>query len=370
MHDIDLLPDMKSFLQVIYEDVERARERVMVQSYIYRDDQMGREFGELLARAAARGVETRLLYDPFGSIEANEGFFEALRGRGVEAWPYQLRRSTMWHLSLAPRNHARNIVIDGAAYTGGHAWADEWLPAERGGQGWYDVSCRVRGPVVRDFATFFERRWQDRVGDRIVDFDTEGRHQDLRLVSDSPSRESIVFLSHLDRFRRARRRIWIANAYFFPPVPMLKALMDAARRGVDVRILVPGRSDLWLLAGAARAEYLDWLAGGLRIWAYLPTVMHAKYAIVDDDWCTVGSFNANATSLLWAIELNLFMSSPDVVARLAAHFEEDLERSEQVRPDEVRDRPLLQRELDHVARLVMGLTDVALGPKWVASRGA
>jgi cardiolipin synthase len=196
-----------------------------------------------------------------------------------------------------------------------------------------------------------------------VDFDTDGRYPDLRLMSDSPTRQSIVFSCHVERFRHARRRIWIANSYFFPPVSMLQALVDAAQRGVDVRVLVPGQSDLWLLAGAARAEYLDWLAGGLQIWEYEPTVMHAKYALVDEDWCTVGSFNANATSLLWAIELNLFMSTPELVALLAARFEEDLGCSRRISPDQVRGRPLLQRELDHVARLVMGLTDVALAPR-------
>jgi cardiolipin synthase len=363
MNTFTLLPDMPSVLDIIYEDVRRARERVSVECYIFRDDRLGREFADLLVAAAERGVRTRLLYDPFGSQEADERFFDALRLRGIDVRPYRDRVPRLGPLSLATRNHARNMVIDGAAYAGGVAWADPWLPRERGGGGWYDVAVRATGPVVEDFAAAFEQRWADDLDHRPRDFDTRDRHPDVRLVSDSPARESLVFNLHVERFRRARERIWLAHSYFFPPARMIDALAAAAARGVDVRVVVPGLSDLPIVARAARAEYLDWMAAGLRVFEYQPALMHAKYSVVDDDWATVGSFNANATSLLWAVELNPFVSAPTFVAELARHFERDLARSREVQAEEVRGRTFFTREADHLYRAAMALTNAILGPR-------
>jgi cardiolipin synthase len=363
MNTFALLPDMPSFLDAVYDDVRRARERVSVECYIFREDRLGREFADLLVAAAERGVPTRLLYDPFGSQEAGERFFDALRLRGLDVKPYRDRVPRLGPLSLATRNHARNLVIDGAAYAGGIAWADPWLPRERGGGGWYDVAVRATGPVVEDFAAAFEQRWADDLDRRPRDFDTLDRHPDVRLVSDSPARESLVFNLHVDRFHRARERIWLAHSYFFPPARMLDALAAAAARGVDVRVVMPGASDLPIVARAARAAYLDWTAAGLRVFEYQPALMHAKYAVVDGDWATVGSFNANATSLLWAVELNPFVSAPGFVAELARHFEHDLAHSREVRPEEVRARTFVTREIDHFYRAVMALTNTILGPR-------
>ncbi len=363
MNTATLLPSMETFLDAVYDDVRRARERVMVECYIVRGDKLGRELGDLLAGAAARGVRTRLLYDPFGSLKTAPEFFAGLRARGVEAEPYRRKVPRFGSLSLATRDHARSIVVDGAGYTGGQAWGDEWLPLARGGHGWYDVSVRLTGPIVDDVARHFEQRWAERMGVPPRDFDSGDRHPDVRLVSDSPSRESLVFNVHVDRFRAARRRIWLANAYFYPPLRMLDALAEAAARGVDVRIIVPGASDLALIARSTRAEYLDWLAAGLKLFEYQPALMHCKYALVDDDWCTVGSFNANATSVLWAVEMNLFFRSPAFVAEVAAHFARDEHASAPVEAEAVRRRPFVEREVDHLYRFAMGATNVLLGPR-------
>ncbi|HEU4538753.1 MAG TPA: cardiolipin synthase B, partial [Polyangiaceae bacterium] len=346
-HVVRLLPDMHLLLDSVYADVDRAKTRVMVQCFIFRDDELGLQFVEVLARAAARGVRTRLLYDPLGSHENAAGFFDGLRARGIEVRSYRDVPAVLGSASPWPREHGRIIVADDAAYTGGAAWAKPWLPADRGGDGWHDVCSRTQGPCVEDFVDLFERRWLEAEGADVPhDFDTKDRHPDLRLVSDTPNRDSLVYNLHEDAFSQARRRIWVANAYFYPPPPMLEALTAAVARGVDVRVVLPGKSDLTTIARAASADYGDWLRRGLRIFEYQNVVMHSKYALVDDDWCSVGTFNANSTSVGLTNEVNLFVYDPAFVDRCAEQFERDLARSKEVTPAQLAGKGFIDTAAD------------------------
>ncbi|MCU0686617.1 MAG: phosphatidylserine/phosphatidylglycerophosphate/cardiolipin synthase family protein [Polyangiaceae bacterium] len=363
-HEVRLLPDMHQLLDSVYGDVDRAQRRVMVQCFIFRDDELGRPFAEVLARAAARGVRTRLLYDPLGSHETKRSFFDELRERGIEVRSYRDVPVALGSANPWPREHGRIIVADDAGYTGGAAWAKPWLPVDRGGDGWHDVCSRTQGPCTEDFAALFEQRWLE--ADSLEaprDFDTKDRYSDLRLVSDSPNRNSLVYNLHEDAFSQARRRIWVANAYFYPPPPMLEALSAAAARGVDVRIVLPGESDLPTIAHAAKADYGNWLRRGLRIFEYQNVVMHSKYALVDDDWCSVGTFNANSTSVGLTNEVNLFVYAPTFVARCASQFERDLAHSKEVTPDTLVDKGFLDQAADELGRDLMHVADVVWGPK-------
>ena len=330
-HEITLFHDMDGLLATLEREVDAARERVWIETYIYRHDSMGRAFAELLASAAARGIDVRLLYDAMGCQATDTEFFDELRARGVKVTPYRpiavaLRSGRWW-----PRDHSRVIVIDDQGFTGGAAWGDEWLPVSRGGQGWHDVCSRVRGPCVEAFARIFRRRWAeaDRV-DAPVDIATRGAFADLELVADSSAGAHVVFHRHRDAIQRARERVWIENAYFFPPVALLEDLYAAVDRGVDVRIIVPHESDLKIIDRAARDDYARWTERGLAIHEYLPSMMHSKFAVIDDDWATVGTFNANATSVMWANEVNLFVYDRAFVAEVAKLFERDLSRAQPV----------------------------------------
>ena len=251
-----------------------------------------------LARAAKRGADVRLLYDPLGCQATDPSIFAWLIARGVKVRPYRDRSVSFKTGAWFPRDHARILAIDDVAYTGGAAWGDEWLPRALGGMGWHDVCSRVQGPCVEDFAHAFERRWAEALGDIIepLSYATGSRHPDLEFVADAPRANRIVFDRHLDRIRVARERIWIANAYFFPPAAMLHELAAAARRGVDVRVILTQETDLPIIRHAAHAEMGEWLRAGLQLFGYERALLHAKYAVIDDDWCTVGTFNANPFS--------------------------------------------------------------------------
>jgi cardiolipin synthase len=360
MHQV-ALHDMPSLLDAVYADLERARRRVLVETYIIRDDRMGRDLRDRLLTAAGRGVSVRLLYDAHGSVEAHPAIFRDLRRGGVEVRAYRRLGALLGPFSPAVRNHSRMLIVDEVAYTGGYAWADEWLPRARGGGGWHDLSCRVTGPVVADFGALFHRRWSERDGDRPAALDTGELHADVRLVSSSPSGEPIVLRSFLEEIARARSRVWIENAYFFPTAVMLERLVAAARRGVDVRVILPAHSDLRIVARAARAEYDVWLRAGLQIWEYLPTVSHGKAMLVDDRWAAVGTLNANPTSGRFSIELALLVRDRPFADRMAAQLERDMGLSRRVTTDRSGSRPLLESALEELAYAAMSLTDRALG---------
>jgi cardiolipin synthase A/B len=364
LHRTRLLGNTAALLDAFFEDAARATRRIWVECFIVRADKLGHMFADALAAAAARGVDVQLLYDPMGCRATDPAYFSALAGRGVKVCSYG--RNVHHQVSrLLPRarNHSRLYVLDDAGYTGGHAWGDEWLPRERGGMGWQDVCCRVEGPVVEDMAQLYQRRCLEAEGTpTMLDYDTEDHYPDVRLISDAPAFTSVLYYAYLEAFSRARRRIWLANAYCFPPRDLIRTLAGAARRGVDVRLILPGESDIPLIRRAARAEYRDWMDAGLGIWEYQPTVMHAKYALVDDLWSSVGTFNANAASLSVAIETALLSRDPAFTASVARQFEIDLAQCARIGEGELSRLSWRDRALDALAHGVMTCGDAILDP--------
>ncbi len=369
-HRLRLLPDMRVLLDTFFGDVERATQRVDVECFIVNDDVLGHLLGIALANAAARGVRTRLLYDPLGSQTTAASFFENLREQGVDVRPYRdIGFTLVGKGRFVTRDHGRVMVVDNAAYTGGAAWGDQWLPAEEGGKGWHDVCCRAEGLLVEDFAALFEQRWREALGDVAPkDFDTGDRYPDVRLVSDTPDEHDVIVPLHCEAIARAERRVWLAHAYFYPSQVMKHALYAAASRGVDVRVITVGETDLPIMKRAARADYEEWLANGLRIHEYAPTVMHCKYAVVDDDWCSVGTYNANPTSSGVVNEVNLLVYDRAYVAELAAQFERDLAVSEAVTVESARDRTVLRRIGDRLAATALKASDAVMGPRHEGAR--
>ena len=363
MHRLALL-GTGAFLDAFFRDLARARREILVECYIVFDDELGNALGDALAVAAARGVTARLLYDPLGSKEASRRFFHVLRSRGVEvrAWRRILTVPGIRH--LAPRDHSRTIVVDDTAYTGGIAFARQWLPRDRGGEEWRDAGVRIEGPAVDDLRDLFVRRWNESHSARAAqDLDTGERHADLRVIADTPDRRSPLFQAHCDAFASARERLWLANAYFAPPPRMSGVLCDAARRGVDVRVIVPAVSDLALLKFAALARAREWLSAGIRLFEYCPSMMHAKYGIVDGDLCSVGTFNYNSTSVGLANEVNVLVRDRDVIAAGAARFEEDLSRCGEVTLRSMARRGRLARAIDGLANAALAGADLAWGPR-------
>jgi cardiolipin synthase A/B len=355
LHRLQLLPDTRAIFRSNFEDIERARSRVWVETYILRDDRLGRDLGERLVSAAQRGVDVRLLIDASGSYRATRGWLRSLRRRGVHVRLYR-QALLLTQLRLGLRNHSRITVIDEAAYVGGYNWARPWLPRDQGGEGWNDSGVRVEGPVVREFAAVFRTRWHEEPYGPSPAYEGKA-HADVRLVSEGPGDRYPTLRAHLTAFARARRRIWIENAYFFPPAIVRKALEAAARRGVDVCIVLPGESDLPIIRRAARAEYARWLRAGLHVYEYQPSILHAKFTLVDDDWSAIGTFDLHPKSTGLAVETALLVCEPGFVAALADLFRADRAQSRRVHRREPAQRGMGTRVVDGLARTLMHLND-------------
>jgi cardiolipin synthase len=351
---------MGTMLRSFFDDVARAERRVDVECFIVNDGALGILLAQALEGAVRRGVRVRLLYDPIGSQETSSAYFDDLRAHGVEARSYRgLFEALGGRGSAVARDHGRVMVIDDvAAYTGGAAWGDQWLPSDMGGQGWYDVCTRTSGPIVADFAALFEQRWREADGSEApTTFDTGDTYPNVRLVGDAAAGTAVILSEHIRRFDLARERIWIANAYFYPTEDLMSSLRRAVARGVDVRVIVPGKSDLMLLERAARSAYPAWVASGLAIYEYRPVVMHCKYALADRAWATVGTFNMNATSPLLVNEVNLMVCDHDFVAEVAETFERDLELSDRVDDARIASIGLGTRLIDSAAAFILDATD-------------
>ncbi|MFO7177526.1 MAG: phospholipase D-like domain-containing protein [Pseudomonadota bacterium] len=369
-HEVVLYPEPMPLFEALERAIGRARERVWLETYIYRDDAMGAAFAALLARAAARGVDVRLLYDPQGSRGTSRAFFRSLAATGVAVRAYRPFRLARKRWTYWPRDHGRNVVVDDTAYTGGINWGIEWWPRELGGEGWHDVSVGLRGPCVLDFMRVFEMRWEEasRV-DCISDHASPPTATDVELIADSPASRSIIVERLCAQVRAARRRVWIENAYCIPPIVLLDALTHAARRGVDVRLLMPAETDLPIIRTITRGEYAEWLRRGLSVSEFQGRVMHSKFAVVDDDWATVGTFNAMTPGIWWANETNVIVHDRRFADELARVFERDTARSIAITHGWTRQRPVYRRLWERFAAGLYRLVERTLMPVRRALRG-
>jgi len=312
--------------------IEAARERVSLEMYIFQDDGVGKKFAAALMRAAARGVIVRLLYDFVGCRDTPAAFFQGLRAAGVHTiayHKYRFWRPRFW--GLIRRNHRKTLVCDGAlAFTGGVNIADEWVSVDEGGGDWHDAVIRVEGPAVVVLEAVFLRTWNRRARKRArldpARLPPPARVGDTRLavISNSELRDRFAIRrAALHAIRESRTLVYLANPYFVPDRGILRALQQAARRGVSVRLLVPARSDSRILDIAARAVFGPLLSAGVRIWLST-AVIHTKALVVDDEFVSIGSYNFDHRSLAYNLEVVVNVLDRDYCHSVKQMLEADM----------------------------------------------
>jgi cardiolipin synthase len=341
--------------------IAAAREQVLLEMYWFGSDGVGRKFAAALAAAAQRGVEVSIIYDAIGSVGASEDMFAELRRAGarviefnpIAPWKRRFRLS-----KLTRRDHRKILITDGTTgFTGGINIADFWLPLDEGGAGWRDDMVRIDGPAVADLSDCFALSWQRLRGAplRVVGFVATPparppASQAVRVLGQHFLRtQRQISRAYLHYVQRAQRCVFIANSYFVPDRRILRALSRAARRGCDVRIIVPGQSDVDIVRHASRAVWGRLLRAGVRIFEWDESVLHAKSAVIDGRWSTTGTFNFDYLSLRLNLEVNLSVLDERFAGRLQASFLEDFERCREVRLVDFRFRPLGQRLLELIA---------------------
>jgi cardiolipin synthase len=332
--DVQLYFDGEQALRAMFAAVAAARAEVLVEAYILRDDATGHALLEALASVAGRGVRVRVLADALGSAATRAAFWGEMRRRGIEVRLFHRLLPYLW--AQAFRDHRKILVVDRrVGFTGGMNIADEYGSARRARGGlWRDTHARVEGPAAWELAVVFSEGWA-RAGGGLLAFEPlrPGLQPGPRiLVLDSrPGRghqeSASVFAALLGA---ARRRVLITNSYFVPLAGTRRALARAAARGVDVRLLLPGRSDVPLVRHAGHGLFAGLLARGVRIWEYGGAVLHAKTLVVDGYASVVGSSNLDVRSFRFNAECNLVILHAATGARMEEAFARDLAAAAEV----------------------------------------
>ncbi len=305
--------------------IAKARIRVHFENYIIRDDHVGRDFAEALSAKAREGVPVRLLYDWLGCLPTRPGLWRRLRRAGVEVRCFNRPRIDS-PFGWFSRNHRKALIVDGAvAFVSGLCVADVWRgdPA-RHQPAWRDTGIELRGPAVADVDAAFAQSWSFAGGaapDTLPTPEPQGSIA-LRVIG---SRPNTMGLYRADQMvaALARRRLWLTDAYFVGTTAYIRALIDAAADGVDVRLLVPGASDLPVAKALSRAGYRPLLEAGIRVFEWSGPMLHAKTAVADGRWARIGSSNLNLASWMGNWELDVIIEDAPFAAEVERMFEQD-----------------------------------------------
>lgn len=355
-HRLALLRDGEQAFPAMLEAIARAERSVCLETYILKSDGAGRRFGAALAERAAAGVEVNLLYDAWGS-SVSSAYIAELRAAGVRTLSFRPVALSAPFQKLARRDHRKLLVVDThVGFTGGMNIADDYAAASEGGRGWRDTQVRLEGPAAAELQYLFLRTWR-RSGGAPLDerrYSYDGRRPDplVRIIGTGlPRRRRWVRDEYRAAFDEARRRLWITSAYFLPPLRMVHALAEAARRGVDVRIMLAGTTDVPPVLMASRALYGHLLRAGVRLFEWRGRVLHAKTAVVDGRWSTIGSANLDSQSLRKNLEANAVIEHEGFAFAMERMFREDLESCEEVTEERWEHRSLLERAASFTAYL-------------------
>jgi cardiolipin synthase A/B len=331
--------------------ISRAERSISLETYIYRSDRTGRRFAEALAERARAGVVVRLLLDAVGSLEVGPGLLRDLRAAGVSIATF---KPLTWKsgLGINRRDHRKLLVVDGrTGFTGGINIGDEYAPLEEGGGGWHDIHARIEGPAVAELARLFRRTWLAAGGEPYPQIEEPAAesvaHEStafaIAVGNEELRRRATIRRFYLHAMRRARESIHIANAYFIPDRGIRRVLANAVRRGVKVSVIVPENSDLKSVQFAGHHIFGPLLKAGVRIFEWPERMMHAKAAVVDGIWATIGSYNLDARSLFHNLEVVLCIVDRSFATGLRAQLERDEAHAREVVLELWKQRPLWRR---------------------------
>ena len=361
-HRLALLKDGTETFPAMLDAIAGARSTICLETYILRSDRIGGLFAEALAERARAGVEVNLLYDDWGS-SVTGAYLRSLAAAGVRALAYHPIRffgpGREVFGRMAHRDHRKMLVVDSrVGFAGGINIADAYVAAPDGGLGWRDTHLRLEGPAAIELEYFFLHTWRRTRGAPLAEarYGGAGRRRADPLVSvvSSHRRHGRTGIrdAYRDAIRGARERVWITNAYFLPTLPFIRNLIDAARRGVDVRVMVGGTTDVKAVLYASRSIYEILLAAGVRMFEWEGRVLHAKTAVTDGRWATVGSSNLDAQSLRQNLEVNAIIRDETFARALERMYVEDLGSCREINHVRWRERPSWIRAMSWGAQLL------------------
>jgi cardiolipin synthase len=366
---VTLLVDGPATYDAMFKAIQNAKDHINLETYIFEDDEVGRRFADLLLQKQSEGVQVNMIYDSAGCMRTSAAFFQRLRDGGVQTLEFNpinpLKLPAPW--LLTHRDHRKILIVDGSvAFTGGvnisRVYSSSSLSGERHKgnvkEAWRDTHIRIEGPAVAEFQKLFLDTWAREKGPELAKknyFPTlkrEGNHL-VEVVGSTPGRENrITYIMYVSAFVYAENFIHLTNSYFVPDKQTVKALANAAKRGVDVKIILPGISDEAIVLYAGRSHYTHLLKSGVKLYEHRDAMLHAKTAVIDAVWSTVGSTNMDLWSFLRNDEVNAVVLGDDFAGEMEALFEKDIANSNQVILEKWKKRSLRDRMKEWLGRLL------------------
>ena len=344
----------------MWSDLRSAQQSITLQVYYGKSGRMADTLGQILLERARAGVRVYVLFDAFGAQDIPADHVTILRAGGVFVQPFRPLRLSTLHL-IQNRSHVRGLVVDGRiGWTGGFGVDDKWLGDGRTNGSWRETNVRFEGPAVRQLQAAFAAAWAEATGDLFTGPVTLASHADgvpAALLYASPTLGSTA----AERFYAisiagAQKTLYLTNAYFAPGRSFIDMLVAAARRGVDVRILTAGEAtDVKTVLLAGRAWYDTLLAGGVRIYEWQPSTMHAKTFVVDGVWTTIGSINFDNRSMALNDEATLMVLDRSLGQQMDRVFLDDLAHAREITAADFGRRSWFQRGVENAANAIMRL---------------
>ncbi len=368
---VTLLFDGPATMREMMAAANAAKNSINLETYIFDQDEVGLQFADVLIQKRQQGITVNMLYDSVGTIGTPKEFFDRMKAAGINLLAFNpvnpAARVGKWELNN--RDHRKLMVVDGkVAFTGGinisstyansSFFRSKRTPDNTDSKkvGWRDTHIKIEGPAVSALQWSFVDNWVNQdagelpeaayfpvlapAGDKIV-----------RVLATDPDRQSEIYKSFIIAIQEAKKTVYITSAYFVPDRQFVDALGAAAKRGVDVRLVLPGVTDHGLVFHAGRGFYDELLQSGVKIFQLQVAILHAKTAVIDGTWSTVGSANIDRRSFLHNYELNVVVLDAGFGRDMESAFAEDLRDSKPVTLEEWRDRPWSDRIKEFAARL-------------------
>ncbi|MGA7124252.1 MAG: phospholipase D-like domain-containing protein [Polyangiaceae bacterium] len=353
---VRLLRDGQEAYPAMLDAIARAQREVLLEMYWIAPDAVGNRFQDALAARARAGVKVCVIYDAVGSMGVTPSWWQDLFAAGGRAVEFHSispldRRFRLDRVEL--RDHRKILVVDAVhGFTGGINLAAPWLTAAEGGAGWRDDMIQVRGRATQELRSLFYRTWR-KLTRESPPLDvrplTRKRTAPIWVLASQWRVRRSIHREYVVRIMRAKDRVDIANSYFVPDRRVRSALFSAVRRGVRVRVLVPSKSDVPVVQFAVEALFETLLRHGVGIWTMPDTMLHAKTAIIDESFTTIGSYNLDERSWRKNLEVNLAVEDRDFARHVRSWFEHDLSGATRLDLGVWRDRSLARRGLEWAA---------------------
>ena len=355
---IQLLWKGRDSFQIIFDAVERAEKLICLQFYIFKNDETGKALSRLLRQKSLEGVKVYILYDHFGSFGTPRSFWKEMRLAGILIRASHPFRWTA-PFNYVHRDHRKLIVIDSKqAFSGGLNIANEYsgFHIRRRSRGWRDTGILVEGPILHELFDTFKKSWTAWGGEKIL---FEGQQEETRDLTPEEGVPALPIFVYSGKGRRRMRNLFrysidhaqtsilLTTAYFIPSRKLIERLERSVKRGVRVRLLVPGKSDIPAASYAGRAFFSRLLKAGIEIYTYLGEMLHAKTYLFDQDWSIIGSTNLDYQSLRYNDEGNVGILDRPFTSKMTEVFEEDLRNSAKIEEEAWRRRSFGEKLKEH-----------------------